>query len=160
MSKRIQIATENQTNFKRSAVSTAVHAATSAILISVAIPSVASAQLEEIIVTASKRAENLQDVAVSVIAFDSKTLNDVGITNFDDYVRYQPNLTASGRGPVIPIFCPFSRMLPLSKRIRSIPVPPTAFPISSRDGSLPAAKRFSKRSINGFTVISKAPPVI
>jgi outer membrane receptor protein involved in Fe transport len=64
-----------------------------------ALPSVASAQLEEIIVTASKRAESLQDVAVSVIALDSQTINDVGITNFDDYVRHQPNLTAAGRGP-------------------------------------------------------------
>jgi outer membrane receptor protein involved in Fe transport len=64
-----------------------------------ALPSVASAQLEEIIVTASKRAESLQDVAVSGIALDSQTINDVGITNFDDYVRHQPNLTAAGRGP-------------------------------------------------------------
>jgi iron complex outermembrane receptor protein len=82
----------------RTPLATAVHAATTAMLIG-ALPSIASAQLEEIIVTASKRAENLQDVAVSVIALDSQTLDDVGITNFDDYVRYQPNLTASGRGP-------------------------------------------------------------
>ncbi|MBT5220238.1 MAG: TonB-dependent receptor [Woeseia sp.] len=84
---------------KRTPVSSAVQAATTALIISAALPTVASAQLEEIIVTASKRAENLQDVAVSVIALDAQTLNDVGITNFDDYVRYQPNLTASGRGP-------------------------------------------------------------
>ena len=89
----------NRTKFTRTAVSTAVHAATATMLIGAALPQVARAQLEEIVVTASKRAESLQDVPVSVIALDSKTLNDVGITNFDDYVRYQPNLTASGRGP-------------------------------------------------------------
>ena len=49
--------------------------------------------------TAAKRSENLQDVAISVIALDSKTIDDVGINSFVDYVRYQPNLTASGRGP-------------------------------------------------------------
>ncbi len=87
------------TKFKRTAVSTAVHAATATMLIGAALSPVAHAQLEEIVVTASKRAESLQDVPVSVIALDTKTLNDVGITNFDDYVRYQPNLTASGRGP-------------------------------------------------------------
>lgn len=85
--------------FRRTPVSTAVRAATAAALIIVAVPQTANAQLEEIVVTASKRAENLQDVAVSVIALDNTTLNEVGITNFDDYVRYQPNLTASGRGP-------------------------------------------------------------
>ncbi len=92
------IRSEAKHNPVRTPLATAVHAATTAMLIG-ALPSVASAQLEEIIVTASKRAENLQDVAVSVIALDSQTLDDVGITNFDDYVRYQPNLTASGRGP-------------------------------------------------------------
>ena len=91
--------TSNHTKFTRTAVSTAVHAATATMLIGAALPQVTHAQLEEIVVTASKRVESLQDVPVSVIALDSKTLNDVGITNFDDYVRYQPNLTASGRGP-------------------------------------------------------------
>lgn len=102
MSKRSEPASENHSRFERTPIAKAVRTAataTTAILVSAALPSVANAQLEEIIVTASKRAESLQDVAVSVIALDSKTLNDVGITNFDDYVRYQPNLTASGRGP-------------------------------------------------------------
>ncbi len=85
--------------FRRTPVSSAVRAATAVALISTAAAPVAYAQLEEIVVTASKREESLQDIAVSVIALDSKTLNDTGITNFDDYVRYQPNLTASGRGP-------------------------------------------------------------
>jgi outer membrane receptor protein involved in Fe transport len=90
---------QNTVRFKRTAVSMAVHTATAAALMAVAMPEAAQAQLEEITVTASKREESLQDVSVSVIVLDEATLNDVGITNFDDYVRYQPNLTASGRGP-------------------------------------------------------------
>ncbi|MFT6753844.1 MAG: iron complex outermembrane receptor protein [Candidatus Azotimanducaceae bacterium] len=63
------------------------------------VPLVANAQLEEIIVTAQKREQSLQDVSVAVKVLNAKTLDDVGVTNFADYVRYQPNLTASGQGP-------------------------------------------------------------
>ena len=89
----------NQASFNRKPLSTAVKTATKAVAISFALSQVANAQLEEVIVTAAKRSENLQDVAISVIALDSKTIDDVGINSFVDYVRYQPNLTASGRGP-------------------------------------------------------------
>ncbi|MDA0706381.1 MAG: TonB-dependent receptor [Proteobacteria bacterium] len=41
----------------------------------------------------------MQDVAVSIVALDAQTLADLGITNFDDYVRQVPTLTAGGRGP-------------------------------------------------------------
>lgn len=99
MSASDQSDTRTHARFKRTRLSIAVRAATTAMIVGTAFPHIANAQLEEIIVTATKRAESLQDVALSVIALDSKTLNDVGITNFDDYVRYQPNLTASGRGP-------------------------------------------------------------
>ena len=99
MSTRKQGDSQGPVKFQRTPISKAVHAATAVVLVSFAVTQAAGAELEEIIVTASKRAESLQDVAVSVIALDSTTLNDVGITNFDDYVRYQPNLTASGRGP-------------------------------------------------------------
>ncbi|MBT6208733.1 MAG: hypothetical protein HOI35_01755, partial [Woeseia sp.] len=85
MSTNVKSEMNTSRRIKRTPVSSAVQAATTALIISAALPTVASAQLEEIIVTASKRAENLQDVAVSVIALDAQTLNDVGITNFDDY---------------------------------------------------------------------------
>ncbi|MFT5438520.1 MAG: iron complex outermembrane receptor protein [Alphaproteobacteria bacterium] len=98
MSLSTRTGTKNPQKLTRTPVSTAVQAATTAMLIG-ALPSVASAQLDEIVVTASKRSENLQDVAVSVVALDSQTLTDVGITNFDDFVRQVPTLTAGGRGP-------------------------------------------------------------
>ena len=84
---------------KRTAVSTAVHAATTAMLISATLPTVASAQMDEITVTAQKREQSLQDVPVSITALDAQTLIDIGVTNFDDYVRQVPTLTAAGRGP-------------------------------------------------------------
>jgi outer membrane receptor protein involved in Fe transport len=60
---------------------------------------VAMAQIEEIIVTATKRAESLQDVAIAVQALGEDKLEDLNIANFDDYIRYLPSVNAAGRGP-------------------------------------------------------------
>ncbi|MEX2495766.1 MAG: TonB-dependent receptor [Woeseia sp.] len=62
-------------------------------------PLVAVAQLEEIVVTATKREENLQDVALSVQALGEQRLEALNISNFDDYIRFLPNVNAAGRGP-------------------------------------------------------------
>ncbi len=59
----------------------------------------AMAQIEEIIVTATKRTESLQDVAIAVQALGEKKLEDLNITNFDDYIRYLPGVNSAGRGP-------------------------------------------------------------
>lgn len=59
----------------------------------------AAAELDEIIVTATKREESLQDVAVAVQALGEDRLDDLNIANFDDYVRYLPNVNSAGRGP-------------------------------------------------------------
>lgn len=58
-----------------------------------------SAALEEVIVTATKRAQSAQDIAVSVTALNGESLEELNITNFDDYVQYLPNVTIQGRGP-------------------------------------------------------------
>nr|WP_262690829.1 TonB-dependent receptor [Kordiimonas aestuarii] len=58
-----------------------------------------AAGIEEITVTATKRAASTQDVAVAVQAINGKALRDQNIGNFDDYVRFLPNVTAGGRGP-------------------------------------------------------------
>jgi outer membrane receptor protein involved in Fe transport len=60
---------------------------------------VAIAQIEEIIVTATKRAESLQDVAIAVQALGEEKLEDLNIANFDDYIRYLPSVNSAGRGP-------------------------------------------------------------
>lgn len=49
----------------------------------------------EIIVTATKRAENLQDVPISVQALDAQRLQDLNITDFSDYAQHLPTLSYS-----------------------------------------------------------------
>lgn len=50
-------------------------------------------ELEEIVVTATKRASNLQDVPVAVQALTSKTLEDLNIKGFDDYINFLPTVS-------------------------------------------------------------------
>lgn len=61
--------------------------------------------LEEIIVTAQKRAESLQDVPISVSAMDGDTLSDAAIPDIESFSTYVPNFTVStsGYGEVISI---------------------------------------------------------
>ena len=52
----------------------------------------ASAQLEEVVVTARQRAESLQDVPVAVTAFSEDTINKTGISGMRDYVGLTANV--------------------------------------------------------------------
>ena len=61
--------------------------------------SLAQAQLEEVIVTAQKRAQSIQDVPVAVSAIQESDLDELRITNFDDYVLFLPNVVSQGTGP-------------------------------------------------------------
>jgi iron complex outermembrane recepter protein len=54
-----------------------------------------TAGLEEVVVTAQKRVENLQDVPISVQVLDNTRLEQLNVTNVDDYVKYTPSLTYS-----------------------------------------------------------------
>lgn len=58
-----------------------------------------AAQLEEVVVTASKRAENLQDVPISVATLTGDSLKELGVQTFDQYVEYLPNVVNAGIGP-------------------------------------------------------------
>ncbi|MCB1703056.1 MAG: TonB-dependent receptor plug domain-containing protein, partial [Halioglobus sp.] len=51
-----------------------------------------SLQLEEVLVTASRREENLQDVAMSVSAFTGDFFRDSGVNQLKDLEQYTPNL--------------------------------------------------------------------
>ncbi len=61
--------------------------------------------LDEIIVTAQKRAQSLQDVPISVSVITGDKLVEAGITNLDDLALYVPNFSKSesGIGPVLQI---------------------------------------------------------
>jgi iron complex outermembrane receptor protein len=48
--------------------------------------------LEEVLVTASRRVENLQDVAMSVSAYSADFLKDTGVNQLADLEQYTPNL--------------------------------------------------------------------
>jgi iron complex outermembrane receptor protein len=60
---------------------------------------VQSQVIEEIIVTASKRSESMQDVPLAVQAISSEQLKDLNIQSFSDYVNYLPSVNFGGRGP-------------------------------------------------------------
>ena len=55
--------------------------------------------IEEVIVTATKRAESTQDIAVSVSALQGDALDELRISNFDDYIKHLPNVVMMGVGP-------------------------------------------------------------
>jgi outer membrane receptor protein involved in Fe transport len=59
----------------------------------------ASEEGEEIVVTATKRAENLQDVPIAITAFGTKTLEDNQVQSFDDYAKMIPSLSQQNGGP-------------------------------------------------------------
>jgi outer membrane receptor protein involved in Fe transport len=56
-------------------------------------------QIQEITVTAQRRAENVQDVPIAIQAFTGETLSQLNITNFDEMVRYLPNVSHANSGP-------------------------------------------------------------
>jgi len=56
-------------------------------------------KIEELIVTATKHEESLQDVPIAVTALTGETLEELGISNFSDYVMQLPGVTAGGSGP-------------------------------------------------------------
>jgi outer membrane receptor protein involved in Fe transport len=56
-------------------------------------------ELQEVIVTADRREENLQDVPITIQVLTGVTLARLNITTFDDFVRYLPAVTAHGVGP-------------------------------------------------------------
>lgn len=59
----------------------------------VALPGTAMAQLEEVIVTATKRAESVQDIPMSVQAFSGERLDAMGISELGDLATTVPNFS-------------------------------------------------------------------
>ncbi|MBR0550992.1 TonB-dependent receptor [Stakelama marina] len=55
--------------------------------------------VKEIVVTANRRTENLQDVPIAVQALGGDELDQTGVANFSDYLTQLPNVTAGGGGP-------------------------------------------------------------
>ena len=49
--------------------------------------------IEEVVVTAQKRAQNLQDVPISIQSLGNETLSELGIQDFQDYAKMLPSVS-------------------------------------------------------------------
>ena len=58
-----------------------------------------SGGIEEIVVTAQRRNESIQDVPITIQAIGSDSLSKLNITTFDDVIKMLPNVTFGTNGP-------------------------------------------------------------
>jgi hypothetical protein len=71
-------------------------------------PAPTTARVEEVVVTAQKRSQNIQAVPVTIQAFGAKTINDLGIKSSPDIAAFTPNVSialpaGAGNQPIIAI---------------------------------------------------------
>jgi len=59
----------------------------------------AGGELAEVVVTAQRRSENLQDVPITIQAISGEQLQQLNVVSFNDLLKYTPNVTFSGNGP-------------------------------------------------------------
>jgi iron complex outermembrane receptor protein len=55
--------------------------------------------IAEVVVTAQRRAESIQNVPITVQAITGDQLKELNVVNFNDLLKYTPNVTFSGNGP-------------------------------------------------------------
>ncbi len=55
--------------------------------------------IEEVVVTAQRRTENIQDVPISMQALTAQTLQQLNVSTLDDYIKFLPNVTTASNGP-------------------------------------------------------------
>ena len=58
-----------------------------------------AAEIEEIIVTATKRAESSQDIPIALQAVGGDSLKELRAETFDKYIDFLPNVVSAGNGP-------------------------------------------------------------
>ncbi len=56
-------------------------------------------EIADIVVTAQRRSESIQNVPITIQALSSETLSQLSVTTFDDMVKYLPNVQLSSNGP-------------------------------------------------------------
>jgi outer membrane receptor protein involved in Fe transport len=59
----------------------------------------ASGGLEEVIVTAQRRSENIQNVPITIQALTGETLQQLNVATIEDYVKYVPGVSTGTLGP-------------------------------------------------------------
>ena len=55
--------------------------------------------LEEVVVTATKTSQNLQDVPLSIQAIGTERLDQLGVNGFDDFAKFLPSVSVQSAGP-------------------------------------------------------------
>src|SRR5215468_8002670 len=55
--------------------------------------------ITEVIVTAQRRTERMQDVPISMQALTGQALQQLNVQTFDDFLKYLPNVTSASNGP-------------------------------------------------------------
>src|SRR6516165_1466086 len=58
-----------------------------------------AAGIQEIVVTAQRRTENVQNVPIAIQAFNSETLQQLNVATFEDLIRHLPNVSGASQGP-------------------------------------------------------------
>jgi iron complex outermembrane recepter protein len=61
--------------------------------------SVTGNELEEVVVTATRRSENLQNVPIAITALTNTTLSELNVQTLEDFVKYLPNVSTAGVAP-------------------------------------------------------------
>lgn len=92
----------NKFNTSASVLAIAVLTATPALAQdtpSAPVPKARQGGVKEIVVTATKQSENLQDVPIAVSAIGEQQLDELSIATFSDYLDQLPSVTAGGSGP-------------------------------------------------------------
>ena len=68
---------------------------TAVLLASIGMAPQSHAQLEEVVVTAQKRAQSANDVGITINAFTGDQIKDLGVTTAEDIALYTPGLTVN-----------------------------------------------------------------
>jgi iron complex outermembrane recepter protein len=58
-----------------------------------------SGEIPEVVVTATRRTENLQNVPIAITALTGETLAQLNVQTFEDFVKYLPNVSTASKGP-------------------------------------------------------------
>src|SRR6516162_4053302 len=58
-----------------------------------------AAGIQEVVVTAQRRSENVQDVPIAIQALSGDTLQQLNITTFEDLIKHLPNVSGGSQGP-------------------------------------------------------------
>jgi outer membrane receptor protein involved in Fe transport len=58
-----------------------------------------SYEIQEVVVTAQRREESIQNVPITIQAVTGEELQQLNVSSFEDLIKYTPNVTTSANGP-------------------------------------------------------------